>query len=75
VRNKRIGMWSGDISALIMNFGTRWVICHLEIPLRFPILWRLFQPLKRYENLIDEMNVSALSGIVLPFLGCLARFQ
>jgi hypothetical protein len=33
----------------------------------------MYLPLKRYVNFAEEMNVFALPGIVLRFVGCLAR--
>jgi hypothetical protein len=50
VRNKRIGVGSRDIAAvfLMLSLDVRFVIYtfhairYIEIPLRFPIVWRLF---------------------------------
>jgi len=65
VTNKRKGMWSIDIAALILNIDITWIICHLhattDLPSKirhwFQIRCRLFLPLKRYGKYVDEINL------------------
>jgi len=73
-----------DAAALYRNVATvrtKWVICQPHTPTDLiswntssvPILWRLFLPLKRYGNFVEERNIFALPAIEARFLLSLAR--